>query len=98
MSNIQSKAMLVSLSLSMFSPKKTDKKVTKEVLDQHHATEKSGKFVKTILPEEALEALKKLQSEVREYHYDNTLPWSVEGAAILSAVSYMAYVDKMRVF
>src|SRR5579859_3695104 len=98
MSKIQSKAMLVSLSISMFSPKKTDKKVTKEVLDQHRANEKSGKFVKTILPEEALEALKKLQSEIREFHYERTLPWSVEGAAILSSASYLAYVDKMRGF
>lgn len=90
--------MLVSLSLSMFSPKKTDKKVTKEVLDQHQASESSGKFVKTILPELALESLKRLQSEIREYHYENTLPWSVEGAAILSSTSYLPYVDKMRAF
>jgi hypothetical protein len=88
--------MLVSLSAGMFSPKKTDKKVTKEVIDQHHAAESAGKFVKQILPEEALDAIKKLISEARQYHYENTCPWTDEGARILPSTKYLEYVDKMR--
>jgi hypothetical protein len=98
MSQIQSKAMLASLSISMFSPRKTDKKVTRQVIDQHQAAESAGKFVKQLLPEEALEAIKKLQNEARQYHYENTLPWSDEGARILPSAHYMTYVDKMREF
>ncbi len=90
--------MLANLSISMFSPRKTDKKVTKEVIDQNSAGEKAGKFVKALLPEEALESLKKLQSEARQYHYENSLAWTDEGARILPSTHYMEYVDKMRGF
>jgi hypothetical protein len=95
---IQSRAMLANLSIGVFSPKKTDKKVTREVIDQHQAAESAGKFVKQLLPEEALEAIKKLSTEIRQYHYENTLPWSDEGARILPSAHYMTYVDKMRSF
>src|SRR5262249_49231809 len=98
MSTIQTKSMLATLSISMFSPRKTDKKVTREVIDQHQAAESAGKFVKQLLPEEALEAIKKLQNEARQFHYENTLPWSDEGGRILPSAHYMTYVDKMREF
>jgi hypothetical protein len=98
MSKIQSRAMLLSLSISMFSPRKTDKKGTREVLDNHNAADSAGKFVKQIQPEEALETIKKVATEARQWHYENTCPWSDEGARILPSVKYMEYVDKMRGF
>jgi hypothetical protein len=98
MSTIHSRAMLVSLSIGMFSPRKTDKSITREVIHQHQASDSAGKFVKQILPEEALEAIKQVQNSARTYHYENTCPWTDEGARILPSVHYMDYVDKMRGF
>lgn len=96
MSKIQDRAMLVSLSIGMFSSRKTDKKVTREVITSHQADDKAGKFVKQILPEEALDQVKKIESEAREFHYKHTCPWTDEGARILPSVKYMEYVDFMR--
>jgi hypothetical protein len=98
MSSIQSRAMLVTLSIGMFSPRKTDKKVTREVIDQHNAADSAGKFVKQLLPEEALEQIKKLQNEARTWHYANTCPWTDEGLRILPCANSTAYMAKMREF
>jgi hypothetical protein len=98
MSTMSNKAMLVSLSISMFSPKKTDKKLTREVLRDHQAAEDSGKFIKQLLPEEALEKVKKVQGQARKYLYDKSCPWTDEGARILPSMHYMEFVDKMRGF
>jgi len=90
--------MLVSLSYSKFSPKKTDKQVTRQVIKEHEAAENAGKFVKQILPEEALEAIKKLEGEIRKYYYAKTFAWTDEGARILPSDLYMEFTDKMRGF
>jgi hypothetical protein len=90
--------MLVSLSYSKFSPKKTDKQVTKQVIKDNDAAENTGKFVKQILPEEALDSIKKLEAEIRTYYYSTTLAWTDEGARILPSKCYMDFTDKMRGF
>lgn len=95
---IHDKAMLVRLNITQFSPNKTDKKLTKEVLDSHGAKADAGKFTKAILPVEALEGIKKISGEARTFHYTNTLPWTDEGARILPTNNLTKYLDKMREF
>jgi hypothetical protein len=95
---IQERAMLVSLSIGKFSPKKTDKKATKEVIEQHQATDDAGKFIKQILPKESLDALKQVESEARTYYYSRTHAWTDDGARILPSALYMEFTDKFRGF
>jgi hypothetical protein len=95
---IHDKAMLVRLNITLFSPNKTDKKLTNEVLDRHGAKSDAGRFTKAILPTEALEGIKKISGEARTFHYTNTLPWSDEGARILPTNNLTKYMDKMREF
>jgi hypothetical protein len=88
--------MLVDLSISMFAPTKTDKKATKEVISANHASEDAGRFVKAVIPKEALESIKTVASEARAYHNKKSLPWNDNGARILPSVYYTEYTDKMR--
>jgi hypothetical protein len=93
---LNKKAVLVSLSMSSFSPRRTDKRVTSEVLNQHAAASDAGKFVKNLLPDEAIEPIKKLDGEIRQFHYENTVPWGDEGLRLLPILRYDPYTEKMR--
>ena len=90
--------MLVNLSISMFSPKKTDKKVTADVIRDNNASSDAGKFVKSLLPEEACEEIRKIAGEARQWHYEHSLPWTDEGARILPSAHYLEYTEAMRKF
>jgi len=92
---LQDKALLVSLSLSMFSGSKTDKRLTRRVLREHSAAQGSLRVAKRMLPEEALEPIKKLHGEIREHHYNHTVPWG-ENERLLASSYYMEYADWMR--
>ena len=96
MTNIKNSAMLVTLSISMFSPKKTDKKVTREVIRDNNASADAGKFVKALLPDEAIEPIRKIASEARDWHYTHSLPWTDTGQRILPTRHYLDYTGKMR--
>ena len=85
---LNKKAILVTLSLSSFSPRKTDKRVTSQVLNQHSAASDAGKFVKNLLPDEAIEPIKKLDGEIRQFHYNNTVPWCDDGLRLLPILRY----------
>jgi hypothetical protein len=93
---LNKKAILMTLSLSSFSPRKTDKRVTSQVLNQHAAASDAGKFVKNLLPDEAIEPIKKLDGEIRQFHYDNTVPWGDDGLRLLPILRYDPYMEKMR--
>jgi len=94
----QSKAVIVNFSVSVFNPKKTDKNVTRQVLSDHNASEGSGKFVKQVLPEEAVEGIKQLVNEARAYHYEHSLPWAEEGGRIIPTARLAEYTHQMNVF
>ena len=93
---LNKKAVLVTLSLSTFSPRKTDKRATRQVLTQHAAASDGGRFIKNLLPDEAIEPIQKLDGELRQFHYDNTVPWGDEGQRLLPILRYETYTERMR--
>jgi hypothetical protein len=93
---LSEKALLVTLSLSMFSPKKTDKRITRQVLADNHAAEGALRVAKRLLPDEAVEPVRKLHAEVREYHYRHTLPWGEDNERLIASAHYLEYTDWMR--
>src|SRR5262249_31409144 len=97
-SGLASKAMLVTLNLSMWSAKKHDKKVSKEVADNHGTTEKAGRYNKNLVPFESEEyaAVRFQHSVLRYYHYKETLPWLDDGSRILPATNFMSYTQQMK--
>lgn len=90
--------MVVSLAIKAWSAKKHDKKVTQEVLDDHHAASDAGKFNKQLASKKSMEALQKIVGEARQYHYEVTLPWGENGERLLPSENYFEYTAKMSSF
>jgi len=88
--------MLVSLSIRQWSAAKTDKKVTREVADQHNSDVTMGKYHKALLAKGALDTIKRIAGETRTEFYRRTLPWLDDGARILTSTGYMETAEYIR--
>lgn len=94
--DISTRAMLVNLSIGIYSSSKTDKAVTEDVTRQHNAAADAGRFNKKLLDKKAMAEIKGVCTRARQYHYENTLPWSNEGPRILPTARFAAYDKEMR--
>jgi len=88
-------AMLVSLNVRSYGAKKEDKKITAEVAQQHGATTDVGRYTKQLVLKDQLEPITKAVTALRQFHYDNTLPWLDEGVRILPSGNYQEYKAAM---
>src|SRR5215470_247730 len=94
--SLSSRAMLCSLSISMWSARKHDPDASEEIAVRHGAHADAGRYHKVLLPKEALAEIQKIVSEARQEHYFMTLPWDDDGYRVLPAAAYMDHVEKMR--
>jgi hypothetical protein len=94
--SLSSRAMLCSLSISMWSARKHDPDASEEIAVRHGAQADSGRYHKLLLPKQALAEIQKVVSEARQEHYFMTLPWGDDGYRVLPAAAYMDHVEKMR--
>lgn len=92
---LNERAMLASLNIRQWSARKHDKRITREVADREHAAADSGRYNKRLLPKNALAAVQAAASALRAEHYKRTLPWSDEGARILSTTGYFDYTQAL---
>ena len=98
MSETNINAVLVRLSISIFSNTRQDRGITDEVRERRQLGEGAGKWIKYKLPDECLEPLRKLAGVVRRRHYDLTCPWE-ESYRLLSTVAKSQYdeaIDNFR--
>lgn len=93
---LQEKVMIVNLSISQWTARKHDKQATKEV-EQNHQASDAGHFNKLLINNDELRKIQKVATEARTFHYYNTLPWSDNGDRILPAANYFNYVSDMGV-
>jgi len=93
---LRSRAMLGTLNISVWNPKKTDRKVTLETLIQHGASQDAGAFVKNLLPDGAIDGVKKVESKLRTLFYRRSLPWRDDGIRILPAAVWFEFSAEMR--
>lgn len=96
--DLTTKAMLVRLSISQWSAKRLDKKITLEVARTHGCKEDVGAFNKALVAKEDLAGMQKLTNEARNYHYAHTLPWLDDGCRILPAACFLDYAAEIRGF
>ena len=96
---IASSAVLVDLNIAIWTARKNDKRVSEEI-DQAKGTKaRAGNFHKKLFAgNSTLEELQKFVTQVRTYHYNNTLPWSDSGTRLLVMGRFMEYNTKMREF
>jgi len=95
--SLSSRAMLCSLSISMWSARKHDREASEEIAQRHGAQADAGRYHKVLLPKEALAEIQKIVSEARQEHYFMTLPWDDNGYRVLPAAAYMDHTEKIRV-
>jgi hypothetical protein len=97
--SLSERAMLASLNIRRWQAALTDKKITAEVATTHAVSEKrAGRYRKNAIDVEALsfKAVVSAASELRNQHYFYTLPWSQDGARILTTGMFAEYSAKMR--
>lgn len=94
MKNLAEKSLIVSLNISQWSARKYDRKITEEVNSQHQAKD-AGRYNKLLVAKDALEEIQKVSNKIRNFHYDNTLPWSDTGDRLLPSTNYFPYVKQL---
>ena len=95
--NLTERALLVQLSISQWSARKFDKKVTREVADSHGVTTSAGRYNKALLPmSNSLDAIHKLSTKIRTDYYNQTLPWGIDGTQVLPTANYMTFMSEFR--
>lgn len=96
--NLQSKAMLVGITIRGWQARKYDKKISLDVIEKHSASSDAGRFNKHLLPgsAESYELVHKKGRELRAFFYEQTLPWSKDGQRILPTANYEYFSDGFR--
>ncbi len=94
--SLSTKAMLCSISISVWPARKFDPEISDDIAAQHGAEKDAGRYNKQLVPKKALQELNMIAGEARRDHYFLTLPWSDEGFRVLPAATYMEHVEKMR--
>jgi len=87
--SLSSRAMLCSLSISMWSAQKHDPDASQEIAQRHGAQADAGRYHKVLLPKEALAEVQKIVSDARQEHYFITLPWDDNGYRVLPSAACM---------
>jgi hypothetical protein len=85
------RAMLVSLSVSIWSARKHDVRISDKVAAEHGADRSMGRYAKHLIPREPLAAVNAANTALREHHNLNTLAWGDDGTRILPAANYLEY-------
>ncbi len=87
------------LSIRQWSGRIGDKQASRETAARNNASEAMVRVSKSLIPKEALEPIRKLTTEVRGFHYENTVCWS-DGAQFLPArlsIPYSAAMQELRI-
>jgi hypothetical protein len=96
---ITERAMLAAVHISIWTAVKHDRKISRDVADQHGAHQGAGRYNKQLLRgADKLDELRTLAGQVRQYFYKITLPWSDEGFRLLPSNLYFDLTAKMREF
>jgi exonuclease VII large subunit len=89
---IASSAMLVELSISVWTGKKKDKAASDDVTRLNNAQKGVASVSKRLLGDCAeLDAIQKFAANVRTLHYSATMPWSDSGLRLLPTSQYFKY-------
>lgn len=80
---IYATCMLAKVSIKVWSGRKFDRAVTKTATDHYGADPDAGRFNKVLVDKEAVKRYTKKANEMRQWFYDNSLPWKDNGQRII---------------
>lgn len=89
--DLTNKSMLVRLSISQWSARKYDAKISEKVKSDYQAKGDVGRFNKVLIALEGIQKIQKAASQGRTFHYANTLPWEDDGIRLLPAKNFWDY-------
>lgn len=87
---IQTRSMLIDLSISRWTAIKHDRTVSAEV-DQTHAAKQGGRYNKYLIDKAHLAKIDSVANDLRKYHYSRTLPWTDKGHRALPSELFFDY-------
>ena len=93
---INSRALLVNLSISTWSARKFDRAISDEIAAQHNAARDAVRANKALIQGDSYKALIRAAQAARTAHYFHTLAWSDEGWRLLPTSNHTAYTDELR--
>ena len=97
--SIASSAVLIDLNISVWTARKLDKNVSKEIDINKNTTIKAGNYNKHILAgSDQLDAITKLANEIRDWHGRQTLPWSDTGTRLLPMTNFFDYKHQLGIY
>jgi hypothetical protein len=95
--SIASSAMLVELSISTWTARKLDKKVSTQVDVDQNAKTRAGNYNKNLLAGTGfLDSITKYAANARAWHLSQTLPWSDNGLRLLPMSNFMDYKKQLH--
>jgi hypothetical protein len=97
---IQNSSVLVDLNLSVWTGRKMDKKTSDEVVAAKSARSKNAASVSKHLlaGNDTLTRIQKHAANIRNWHYEQTLPWSDGGSRLLPMKSFFDYKARLGEF
>jgi len=96
MTAINSRALLVNLSISTWSARKFDRAISDEIAAQHNAARDAVRANKALIQGDSYKALIRAAQAARTAHYFHSLAWSDEGWRLLPTANHTAYTDELR--
>jgi hypothetical protein len=94
--SIASSAMLVELSISTWTARKLDKKVSAEVDNAKGTKTQAGNYNKNLLAGTGfLDTITKYAANARAWHISQTLPWSDNGLRLLPMSNFLTYKEQL---
>lgn len=94
--HISEKALLVRLSISQWTARRHDKKISDEVAEQHNAQADAGRYNKMLIEKTALQPIQTIADAARQFLAKNSLPWLDDGYRVLPSANYEAGTTRLR--
>lgn len=91
------RCMLVTLNVSTWTARAQDRRAGHRVTTDANAATDAARVYKRLLSDASTyEAIRKIGTEARTFHYDRTLPWHDSGARVLLTTGFLPYAERMR--
>jgi hypothetical protein len=95
-SKLSSSALIVNLSLSVWTGRKLDKRVSEEVDQQNSTKTRAGNYHKNLLAGSGkLTEITKVANAIRSWMYGVTQPWGDNGDRVLNMAYFMEFKDRL---
>jgi hypothetical protein len=95
-SKLSSSALIVNLSLSVWTGRKLDKRVSEEVDQQNSTKSRAGNYHKNLMAGSGkLTEITKVANAIRSWMYGVTQPWGDNGDRILNMAYFLEFKDRL---